>query len=174
MYFNQSSSKAIAQTDLNSYLAQQNNAIAPLLKPIVPKSITVERVGFTRNASNTPYIVYRVNDRRCCTFVKRRWFFQCVQLLLKLKDGIEARIRTISSSPDLGLSLKTTEERQYIPSSYVNKFFTALNSAVIGQTVSQFECCCGNLFDVCPHRILAHFQLFCLPQSELNQPPGYP
>lgn len=57
----------------------------------------------------------------------RRWFFECVQLLLKIKDGITDRIRTISSSLDFGLFALTTQARQYIPSNYVNKFFTLLN-----------------------------------------------
>lgn len=163
MYFNQSNPIAIAQRDLYSYLTRQSNAIAPLLKPIVPTSIEVERVGFTRNASNTPYIVYRVNDRRCCTFVKRRWFFECIQMLLFLKDGIEAKIRTISSLPDFGLSLLTYENRKHIPSSYVNKFFTSLNFVAVERITPQPECGCNDLFNLCPHRIAAYIRVLCVP-----------
>ncbi len=47
----------IAQNELNQNIEQQANTIAPELTPWVPKLIKVERVGFTRNASNTPYIV---------------------------------------------------------------------------------------------------------------------
>lgn len=126
MYFNQSQPVAIASL-LSSYLKFPVNAIVPQLKPKLPTFIEVERVGFTKNASNTPYLVYRVGDRRCCTFVKRRWFLECVQLLLKIKDGITDRIRTVSSSSDFGLFALTTQARQYIPSTYVNKFFTLLN-----------------------------------------------
>lgn len=158
MYFNQSNSFAIAFSELYSNLIQKNNPLAPLLKPIVPKSISVERVGFTKNASNTPYIVYRVGARRCCTFVKRKWFLLCVQMLLKHKFHIEARIRSVSVTSDFGLSLLTTEKREYIPSSFVNKFFTALNSALIAHFIP-FDCSCGNLFDICPHQIIQEFQL---------------
>ena len=131
MYFNQSDSFAIAQGKLYSQLTQKNNSFTVLLKPIVPVSIEVERVSFTKNASNMPYIVYRVNNRRCCTFVKRCWFFHWVQLLLKLKYGIGIRIRSISAGSDFGLWLKIIEDRQHIPSSFVNKFFTALNSTLL-------------------------------------------
>lgn len=159
--------KEIAQTDpLYSYLTKQKLAIAPQLKPIVAKSIKVERVGFTRNASNTPYIVYWVNDRRCCTFVKRRWFYDCVQLLLKLKDGIEAKIRNITLSPMFGLSLQTTQARQYLPSIYVNKFFTALNQAALERIAPQLDCNCNALFDLCPHQIAAAFLMY---KSDVNQ-----
>ncbi len=152
-------SQAIASNELHCYLESQVKAITPELKPIVPTSIKVERVGFTRNASNTPYLVYRVNGRRCCTFVKRRWFFECVQLLLKLKDGVEAKIRAITSSLHFGLSLITTETRQYIPSSYVNKFFTSLNQAALTRIVPHSECNCNDLFNLCPHRIAADFRV---------------
>ena len=153
MYFNSSDSKAIASSLLSS-LKFQSKPIIPLLKPLVPTLIEVERVGFTRNASNTPYLVYRINDRRCCTFVKRRWLFTCVQLLLKLKDGIEAKIRKISSSSDFGLFVLTQETREYIPGSYVKKFFTWLNCVVVerimGQPLQR------NLFDIYPYRITAY------------------
>lgn len=42
----------IAQSELYQYLEQQVSAIAPELTPLVPVPIRVERVGFTRNASN--------------------------------------------------------------------------------------------------------------------------
>lgn len=66
MYFNQSQLVAIASL-VSSYLKFPVNAIVPQLKLKVPTFIEVERVGFTKNASNTPYLVYGVGDRRCCT-----------------------------------------------------------------------------------------------------------
>lgn len=136
MYFNQSQPIAIASM-LSSYLKFPVNVLVPQLKPKLPTSIKVERVGFTRNASNTPYLVYRVGERRCCTFVKRRWFLECVQLLLKITDGITDRIRTVRSSSDFGLLVLTTQARYYIPSSYVNKFFTLLNTLLNCAAVEQ-------------------------------------
>lgn len=156
MYFNQSDSKAIASS-LKTSLKFPVNVIVPLLKPIVPTLIEVERVGFTKNASNTPYVVYRINDRRCCTFVKRRWFFACVQLLLKLKDGIEAKIRNIRSSSDFGLIILTQENRQYIPSSYVNQFFTWLNCVTVERMVEQSAS--RDLVGIYPYRIGAYLKL---------------
>lgn len=161
MYFNQSNSKAIG-SNLVSHLKFQSKAILPLLKPIARVSIVVEKIGFTRNASNTPYIVYRVNDRRCCTFVKRRWFFECVQLLLLIKDGIEPKIRSIRSTSDFGISILTTESRRYITRSYLNKFFTSLNSVAVNHTVPDSECGCDDLFNLCPHRIAAYCKYFYL------------
>ncbi len=153
MYFNQSDSKAIASSLLSS-LKFQSKVIVPLLAPLVPTLIEVERVGFTKNASNTPYVVYRINNRRCCTFVKRRWFFACVQLLLKLKDGIEAKIRNIRSSSDFGLIVLTLETRQYIPGSYVKKFFTWLNCVLVERIVEQPLG--RNHFGIYPYRIAAY------------------
>lgn len=64
----------IAQAELNRYLEAQANAIAPERNPLVPIKIKVERVGFTRNASKTPYAVYKVDGRRCCTFISAKVF----------------------------------------------------------------------------------------------------
>ena len=75
--------RPLAQTELNSYLEAQANAIAPKITPLVRSSI-----GFTRNASSTPYMVYKIDGRRCCTFIKRRTFFDLVRVLLKLQYSI--------------------------------------------------------------------------------------
>lgn len=71
MNFNLLDEAAIAAGDVNQHLKQLADAVAPELKPLVPAKIRAERVSFTRNASNTPYVVYWVGDRRCSTFIKR-------------------------------------------------------------------------------------------------------
>ena len=60
----------IATSELHSHLEQQAQSVAPQIE-LVAATISVERLGLTRNASSTPYIVYRVKERRCCTFFKR-------------------------------------------------------------------------------------------------------
>ena len=47
----------IATSELYSHLEQQAQSIAPQIE-LVPARIQVERLGLTRNASSTPYIVY--------------------------------------------------------------------------------------------------------------------
>jgi len=152
MNFNLKDEAAIAQDELNSYLEAQVRAIAPRFKCLVPVNIKVERVGFTRNASRTPYIVYKVGDRRCCTFVKRLFFLELVQVLLKVKYSIEDRIRSITSSEYFGLSVETTEQPKYIPSSYINTFLERYNQVALEKTAPQ-QCGCNDLYDMCLHLI---------------------
>ncbi len=104
--------RAITQIELNRYLEAQAQAIAPEHNPLVPVKIKVVRVGFTRNASKTPYAVYKVGTRRCCTFIKRKFFMELIQILLKLKYGIEEKIRTITSSESFGLAITTATQEQ--------------------------------------------------------------
>lgn len=149
--------QAIANKEFRNYLAR-TSTIAPHIRAIVPAAIQVERVGFTRNAANTPYLVYKVGERRCCTFVKRRWFFELVSLLLKLVTGIEGKIRSISSGEAFGLSILIGDTREYIASSYVNQFFELFNSVAIERIKPQTQCNCERLLGFCSHAIAT--QLF--------------
>lgn len=158
MNFNEFDVIARAQNEPNQYLEQHANTIAPELTPWVPKLIKVERVGFTRNASNTPYIVYWVGDRRCCTFVKRRWFLEMIQKLLKLRWSIEDKIRSIALSPNFGLAVVAGDQQQYIPSGYIRKFFERYNCVAIERISPQQHCDCNDLYDMCPHAIALAFQ----------------
>lgn len=144
-----------AQFELTGYLDSPVNAIAPELKPIVPAKIRVERVGLTRNASNTPYIVYWVRDRRCCTFVKRKVFLQLVQVLLKLTKGVEDKIRSVTSSLDFGLWVKAGDCCHYIPSAYVRKFFDMYNAVAVEPSACLWECSCDQLYGFCVHTIFS-------------------
>lgn len=141
------------QFELNQYLKSQVAAVAPALKPLVPAKIRVERVGFTRNASNTPYIVYWANNRRCCTFIKRKVFLELVQVLLKLTKAVEDKIRSVTCSLYFGLSVKTSNGLDYIPSIYVRKFFEFYNEVAVEWISPQSECDCDKLFGFCPHAI---------------------
>ncbi len=158
MHFNQLDEAAIATRELYSHLKQQVSVIAAGVQPLVSANITVERVGFTRNASNTPYMVYWVNDRRCCTFIKRSRFLELVQMLLKLKYNIEDRIKGVASSVDFGLWVKAGDCQQYIPSSYVKKFFERFNKLAVERT-APVSCDCNDLYDMCLHQIAKVFQL---------------
>lgn len=149
---------AIATSELYCIIESHLKPPAPHIKPILPTEIIVERIGFTQNASNTPYIVYRVNDRRCCTFVKRSWFFECMRLLLKIKDGVEAKIRSVRTLKDLGLLVLTQSNRPYIPSSYVNKFFTILNSVAVKRIMQQPECGIKDIWGIYPYRVKAYLK----------------
>ena len=156
----------IAQIELNHYLEAQAKANAQRSSqrlfalernPLVPIKIEVERVGFTRNAAKTPYAVYKVDGRRCCTFIKRKFFMELIQILLKLKHGIEEKIRTITSSAHFGLNVTTPKQEEYITSSYLNKFFERYNHVALELTEPQ-RCDCNDLFDMCIHSIAAVLQ----------------
>ncbi len=165
---------AIAQTELNRYLEAQVGeisklrllgSITPELIPLVSVNIEVERVGLTRNASNTPYLVYRVNGRRCSTFIKRRVFFDLLGIFLKLKYSIEDRIRSVTSSPYFGLYVATPEQHQYIPSSFVNKYFERYNQVALEKTAPQ-SCDCNDLYEMCLHSIAKLLQPTVVDQME--------
>ncbi len=168
MHSNLKDETAIEQAELSSYLGAQVSATTPNLIVLVRANIKVERVGFTRNASNTPYLVYKVGDRRCCTFIKRRVFFDLVRVLLSFKYGIEDRIASITVSLDFGLSVVTTGQRQYIPSTYINKFLERYNQVALEKTTAQ-QCECNDLFDMCLHSIANHFFHTPFGQQILNR-----
>ena len=146
---------AIAQSELNAYIKAQVGAVAPEIIPLVAASIKVERVGFTKNASRTPYLVYKVGERRCCTFIKRRVFFDLIRILLKLRQGTIDRIRSITASPPpfFGLSVTADGGESYIPGPYVRKFFERYNQIAFERVVPQL-CDCNDLYDMCLHSIL--------------------
>lgn len=148
---------AIATAELYCQLEQQANAISLEIPALVQTKIRVERLGFTRNASNTPYMVYRVGERRCCTFIARRTFLDLVQKLLKLRCSIDAKITAAIVSLDFGLSLKFNlgdkPGEKYIPRAYVNKFFERYNTVALEHTQPQNDCACNDLFDMCLHQI---------------------
>jgi hypothetical protein len=122
------------------------------LVPLVRVNIKVERVGFTRNASRTPYIVYKVGNPRCSTFIKRQVFIELVQVLLKLRCGIWERVKSITSAYADSLSVDTTKGNKFIPRPYVNKFFERYNQVALERIVPQ-PCECNDLFDMCLHSI---------------------
>jgi hypothetical protein len=167
---------AIATAEFYCYLEQQINASAPEIPALVPAPIKIERVGFTRNASNTPYIVYRIADRRCSTFIARRWFLELAQKLLKLRHSVDARIAGVVSSPDFGLTVKFKVngllQDKYIPRAYVNKFFERYNTVALEHTQPQNDCACNDLFDMCLHQIaevLCPQLEDCLPKTNTEQ-----
>jgi hypothetical protein len=157
---------AIAQAELNAYLEDLANSIAPeftermpavvlspaTLVPLVRANIKVERLGFTRNASRTPYMVYKVGDRRCSTFIKRQVFLDLVQVLLKLKYGILDRVKSITSAYADSLSVDTTESSKFIARPYVNIFFQRYNQVALERIAPQ-PCECNDLFDMCLHSV---------------------
>lgn len=147
------SEQAIATAELYCQLEEQANAVAPEIPALVPAKIRVERVSFTRNASNTPYMVYWVGDRRCCTFIKRSRFLELAASLLKLKCGIEDKIRSLTSGASFGFNVKAGDSQHYIPSAYVNKFFERYNTVALEHTQPQENCDCNDLFDMCLHQI---------------------
>ena len=154
MHFNKLNPVAIANFELYKYLESQAQVVAPQLKPLVPANIKIERIGFTRNASNTPYIVYQVNNRRWSRFIKRVEFMQLVQVLLKLVKGIDDKIRSLVSTPDFGLLAQVGEQREYIPSSYVRKFFDLYNRAAVERIAPTQDCSCSRK-SFCQHDIVS-------------------
>jgi len=156
MNFSQLQGIAIAKAKFNRYW-QQVSGIASEIPALVPAAIQVERIGFTRNASNTPYIVYKVGTHRCCTFIKRSLFMAGVQALLKLRHNVEDRIQSMRSSPDFGLSVKAGNRIRYVPSIYLNKFFELCNQAMLERTEPQ-QCDCSDVYDMCLHSVATVLQ----------------
>jgi hypothetical protein len=147
---------AIAQAELNAYLEDLANSIAPEFTPLVRANIKVERLGFTRNASRTPYMVYKVGDRRCSTFIKRQVFLELVQVLLKLRCGTWERVKAVSVAHTGlyagSLSVDTTEGNKFIARPYVNAFFERYNQVALERIVPSL-CECNDLFDMCLHSV---------------------
>lgn len=171
MNFIKSGETALVQSELTADINNSFKAFASEISPLIQTSIQVERIGFTRNASNTPYIVYQVSHtskdhltvclRRCCTFIKRRRFLELVTALLKLKYSIAERIKSIVSSPDFGLWIKVGDTSQYIASPYLNKFFERYNQVALEGVAPQDNCRCSptDLSDMCIHQISSLCQL---------------
>lgn len=78
---------------------------------------------------------------------------QLVQVLLKLVKGIDDKIRSLVSTPDFGLLAQVGEQREYIPSSYVRKFFDLYNSAAVERIAPTQDCSCSR-FGFCQHDIV--------------------
>ena len=75
MNFTKSSETGLIQSQLTAHLNTQFKAFASEISPLVQASIKAERIGFTRNASNTPYIFYQVShtSEDNCTVRLRRF-----------------------------------------------------------------------------------------------------
>ena len=74
MNFTKSSETGLVQSQLTAHLNTQFKAFTSEISPLVQASIKFERIGFTKNASNTPYIVYQVShtSKDNCTVRLRR------------------------------------------------------------------------------------------------------
>lgn len=127
--------QTLANLELSDYLEAQANVLAPELSPIVPKVIKVEKVGLTRNSSSTPYLVYRVGDRRCCTFFKRKLLWHLVQTLLRIDYGIDEKIRSIVSTQFFDLSLKLGDSWLNVVRSHVCQFVERCNNRTQGAVI---------------------------------------
>ncbi|MUL39196.1 hypothetical protein [Gloeocapsopsis dulcis] len=157
------------------------------LPTFLPQGITkVERVGMTRNASRTPYVVYWVGERRCCTFFKRRLFFKLLKVLVAIAHSTISAVKNVETTEWGGLKIKSTTEAWILARAQVNKFFYNYHQAVFEQVTLSFQpehaitsdrsgrdytitshnnrdtCLCQNLYDSCPHRIIATLALLPL------------
>ncbi len=157
MHFTQSSDFAIASAEINQYFSAQIQKTQLDLKPLIAKKIKVERIGFTRNASNTPYIVYRVGERRCCTFVKRKVMTSLIQKLLKLTHGITESIRSLRVNASGGLQVKTMSDIVYIERRYVVKFLENYNTVALESIAPTTNCECNDQDRMCVHAIARLF-----------------
>lgn len=124
---NRENIQAIASQELIQHVETQANTIAPEISAIVPKLISVERIGVTRNSSSTPYLVYVIEKRRHCTFFKRKLLWQLLQVFLKTYHNVEETIRSvISTDSDLKVMLGGTWQTLFKP--HVTKFVERLNN----------------------------------------------
>lgn len=164
--------QAIATKELYSHLQAQVQAIAPELPTLVNATITsVIRIGFTRNAAATPYMVYKIGDRKCCTFIKKRLFLDLLVTMMSkyYKNRERLKSATLQDFPK-GLVIHTSAyelghepdgyepTRKYIPDGYVNKFLKQYNNVAVERTQPQEECECNDLYSMCLHQIANFFQ----------------
>lgn len=120
--------QVIANRELNEYLESQADEIAPEILPIVPKIIQVEKIGITRNSSSTPYLVYRIEDRRHCIFFKRKLLWHLLQAFLKAQHKIEDKIRAVISTACFDLKVMLGETWQTLFKPHVTKFVQRWNN----------------------------------------------
>lgn len=164
------------------HFIEDTSAIATtaLLPTFLPPGLTkVERVGMTRNASRTPYVVYWVGERRCCTFFKRRVFLKLLQVLMAIAHNTTSTIKSVATTEWGGLKVKTATAQWILARVQVNKFFQNYHQAVFQQVAFSLQeayavtsdrngeeytistnrnhdtCSCQDLYDSCPHRIVA-------------------
>ena len=141
----------IATSEVCSHLEQLAQNVAPQITPVAA-TISVERLGLTKNASSTPYIVYRVNQRRCCTFFKRKVLWQLIQAMLRAEYGlaanigedaspiaaIEDKIRSVTFTPDFGLSFFIGSSWRHVLNQQICRFVERANNNQVAIRKSQF------------------------------------
>lgn len=175
----------IEDTSAIATTALQYNSELPTF---LPRGLTkIERVGMTRNASRTPYVVYWVGERRCCTFFKRRLFFKLLKVLVAIAHKTISTIKSVAMTEWGGLKVKTATAQWILARVQVNKFFQSYHQAAFEQVTFNVHkeyavtldrsgreykitandnhdiCSCQDLYDSCPHRIVA--TLVLLPQG---------
>lgn len=121
----------IANQELHKYLESQVNSIAPEIAPIVPKIIQVEKIGITRNSSSTPYLVYTIENRRRCTFFKRKVLFHLLQAFLRAHYKIEDKIRAVICTDCFDLKVMLGQTWQTLFKSHVIKFVECWNNRIL-------------------------------------------
>lgn len=129
----------IANRELNEYLESQVNSIAPEIASIVPKIIQVEKIGITRNSSSTPYLVYTIENRRRCTFFKRKVLFHLLQAFLKAHYKIEDEIRAVISTNCFDLKVMLGQTWQNLFKSDVTLFVECWNNRILGVFMPRCE-----------------------------------
>ncbi len=90
----QNDNQAIANRELIEYLDRQSNTVAPEIPSLVPRRIQVEKIGLTKNAANTPYMVYWVGQQRCSLFFRRKLLWQLLQEFLNITSKIRSVVVT--------------------------------------------------------------------------------
>jgi hypothetical protein len=163
------------------------------LPTFLPQGLTkVERVGITRNASRTPYVVYWVGERRCCTFFKRRLFFKLLKVLVAIAHNTIGTVKRAETTEWGGLKIKSATESWILARAQVNKFFYSYHQAVFEQVTLSFQpehamtsdrrgsddiitshnncdtCSCPDLYNSCSHRIAATLALLPLDFSTVT------
>ncbi|MBE9193503.1 SWIM zinc finger family protein [Gloeocapsopsis crepidinum LEGE 06123] len=157
------------------------------LPTFLPQGLTkVERVGMTRNASRTPYVVYWVGERRCCTFFKRQLFFKLLKVLVAIAHTTINTVKCVETTEWGGLKIKAATAAWILARAQVNKFFYSYHQVIFEQVTLSLQsehamisdrsgrnymitshnnhdtCSCPDLYDSCSHRIAATLALLPL------------
>lgn len=114
----------IADRELGQYLEKQVNAIAPQSPSLVPRRIQVERIGLTKNASSTPYLIYWIEQHRFSLFFKRKLLWQMLQEFLNTTE----KIRSVVVTEHFDLNVLIGEKWKLVFKPHFTKFVERWNN----------------------------------------------
>lgn len=134
---------AVPPNELAQYIQEQADSKTALptslFKAFVPCSIQViERIGVSKRGG-TPYLVYRTQFGRCCTFLSKAGFLQSLSTLLSINEHQPVDAKAMRVGEWGGVYVTTTNGERYIPRAELFAFLIRLNQVGLDRLQVKLE-----------------------------------